>query len=225
MAAQPASVHNVLAPSELVYFHAGAFAREKKLVDAVGLVHSDAKHDASELGAAILATALLSAEQAGAVVLELGKASRLFGLRKADALVVKPGVAQPSFPPGSFEAGVRPVVDAAKGQVDAERVFTALLREDAPDPYSWAVMLAARGLAERRLFETEEVRKLKVFRTQVYHVPQATRDLVAQTSPDGPRDLLARTQRDRPEVWRLLNEGLKRAVSSRTEHDSGDGPD
>lgn len=224
VAASPPIV-DTLTPSELAYFHAGAFAREKKLVDAVKVVHAETRYDGSELGGALLATALLAAEEAGAVALEPGTASRLFGLRKVEVLTVKPGPANAAFPPGTLEAAVRPAVDAAKSPPDAQRVFEALLREDAPDPYVWSVALVERGLAERQLLKAEEVRRLKVFRSQVYTLPEATAALVRGTTPEHPRRLLDRAQRERPDAWRLLQDGLKRAVASRTERDTSDIPD
>lgn len=212
-------------PSELVYFHAGAFAREKALLDAVKLAHTDTKYDASELATAILSAAILAAEEAGDVVLEPGKVSRLFGLRKVDVLTVKPGPTPGAFPAGTFEARVRPAAASAKQQADAEHVVKGLLEEDSADPHVRAVGLVERGLLERRLLETQEVRQLKVFRSQVFVYPEATAQLVRGTTPEAPSRLLEKAQRERPDVWRLLQEGIRRAASARTERDSGDGPD
>ncbi|HWH09457.1 MAG TPA: hypothetical protein VNX21_09680 [Candidatus Thermoplasmatota archaeon] len=212
-----------LAPSETAYFHPARFAREKKLLDAVGLPHTDRKYDGSELGGAVLLAAILGAEEAGALRLEVGKTARIFGLRKVDAVLVHAGPKADAFPAGTLEAAAREAV--AAGPKDAEAVVEAMLREDAPDPYAWATWLVARGLAARGLLEVVETRTLKVFRAQAYVVPDATRALAAATSPEPVRALLDRAQAQRPDVWRLLQEGLKRGASDRTERDSGDGPD
>lgn len=212
-----------LTPSETVWFHPARFAREKKLVDALGLPHTDARYDGSELGAAILASAILGAEKAGAVALSIGRTGRLFGLRKVDAVLVAPGPNADAFPASTLEAAVRGAV--AQGPKDAEAVVEAMLREDAPDPFAWAASLVAQGLAERKLLDVVETRRLKVFRTQAYAVPEATRALAAGTPPDAARALLDDAARERPDVWRLLQEGIKRGASDRTERDTGDGPD
>ena len=213
----------MLTPSETVWFHPGRFAREKKLLDAIGPPHTDRKYDASELGSAVLQAAILGAEEAGAVTLSIGKTGRLFGLRKVDALLVAPGPRADAHPAGTLEAAVRAAV--ADGPRDAEGVVEAVLREDAPDPHAWATWLVARGLADRKLLDVVETRTLKVFRTQAYAVPDATRALAAQASPDAVRATLDRAARERPDAWRLLNEGIPRGVSDRTERDAGDGPD
>ena len=213
----------MLTPSETVWFHPASFAREKKLLDAIGLPHTDKKYDASELGTAVLQAAILAAEEAGAITLAAGKTGRLFGLRKVDALLVTPAPKTDAFPPGTLEAAVRAAV--AAGPKDAEAVVEAMLREDAPDPYAWATWIVARGLADRKLLDVVESRTLKVFRTQSYAVPDATRALAAHAPPDAVKALLDRAARERPDAWRLLNEGIKRGVSDRTERDSGDGPD
>lgn len=133
----------MLTPSEVAWFHPARFAREKKLLDAVGLPHTERKYDASELGTAVLAAALLGAEEGGAVTLAVGKTWRLSGLRKVDAVLVGAGPKADAFPAGTLEAAARAAV--ADGPRDAEAVVEAMLREDAPDPYAWATWLVARG--------------------------------------------------------------------------------
>lgn len=208
-----------LTPSETVYFHPGAFARPKSLMDAVGLVHTDQKYDASELATSIVATSILAAERAGAVALETGKSSRLFGLRKVDALHVRSLGASP-HPPGSLEAAVANAVQAKP--LDIERVVVDILREDAPDPHAWVVALVAKGLAERGLLAVEETKRLKVFRVQSYSLPPATAELAKATPPTEARALLDHAKRERVEAWALLADGMARGFTARTERgDSG----
>lgn len=207
-----------LTPSETVYFHPEAFARRKAVMDALGLVHTDQKYDASELATSIVATAILAAERAGAVALETGKSSRLFGLRKVDALHVRAAGPSP-HPPGSLEAAVARAVQA-KPQ-DVERVVIDILREDAPDPHAWAVALVAKGLAERQLLAVEETKRLKVFRVQSYSLPPATAELAKATPPTDARALLDEAKA-RGDTWKLLTEGMARGFTARTERgDSG----
>ena len=221
----PATTTSPLAASELAYFHAGLFSREKGLIDAVGILGQEKKYDASELASAILAAALLDAERRGVVTLEVGKASRLFGLRKVDALLVKPGPGQDVSLPHTLEARVRPFVQARRDPPEARAVFEDMLQEDAPDPHLWAVKLVERGMAQRGLLETKETRTLKVFRSQAYVLPEATAGLARASSGAPVQELLGRTQRERPDAWRLLQTGLKAAFRARTESDGDDMPD
>lgn len=208
-----------LTASETAYFHPHLFAREKSLVDAVPLLHTDKKYDGSELGGAILASALLDAERRGVVTLEVAKASRLFELRKVDALFVKPGPKPDDSLPHSLESRIRPFVQARKEPPEARDVFVAMLQEDAPDPWSWAVALVPRGLSQRGLVGVEEKRTLKVFRSQSYVLPPETAELGRRTPPEPVQRLLESTRTHRPDVWRHLQEAMKKAVAARTERD------
>lgn len=216
---------HTFAPSELAYFHAGRFAREKKMVDAVALVHGDAKYDASELAEAILAIAFLAAHEAGEIVLEKGRVPRLFGLRKVDALLVKPGHTRGVFPLHAFESKLVGIVtQPRKNGWDVEAVVQVLLEEDTSWPHTHVLHLLVRGLAERGLLERRESRTLKVFRSMAIVVPDATRALIDRSSPDVPARLHA-ARESRPDEWRLLLAGIRAGVRARTENDSGDGPD
>lgn len=193
-------------------------------MDAVQLVHTDRKYDGSELATAILAVALLDAERRGAVRLQVEKVGRLFGLRKVDAVTLTPGPEDAGLLAGTFEARIRQAVAARGKPMEAKDAFVAALVEDAGDPHAWAVSLVARGLAERGLLETQETKRLKVFRTQVHVMPEATGKLLAQTRGEEVRSLLEGARQGRPDVWPLLQKALKDAFSARTEQ-GDDGPD
>lgn len=220
-----AALSATLSATETAYFHAAHFAREKGLVDAVPVVGTDKKYDGSELGGALLAIALLDAERRGAVELEVAKAGRLFGLRKVDALFVKPGPRPDDSLPHTLESRVRPYVDSRKTPPEADAVLAAVLQEDSADPYAWTVALVARGMGERKLLDVVETRRLKVFRAQQLQLPEATAALARATSPQPVRDLVERARTQRPQVWELLQKAIRSAVAMRTERDSDYGPD
>lgn len=212
-----------LTPSETVYFHPAAFARPKSLVDAVALAHTDQKYDASELGTAALAAALLGAEGPGAVKLEPGKSGRLFGLRKVDAAIVRAGAARPAFPAGTLEHAM--VAAVQERERDVEDVVKAVLRTDSPDPYVSALALVEEGLASRGLLEARESRRLKVFRARTYVVPPATAELAKSTTASAAKDAADAAAATRPDLWRLVLDGIHRAAKARTETSGPDGPD
>lgn len=123
---------------------------------------SAAKHDGSERGGAILSLALLDAERRGVVALEAGKAGRLLGLRKVDALFVRPGpAAVEDAPPHGLGSTVRPFVAArpqppeataalARG-VPAQPVRDLVERTRAQRPREWDLLQkAVRDAVARR---------------------------------------------------------------------------
>lgn len=207
-----------LTASETVYFHPDRFARERTLLDAIGLLHTPKKYDASELAEAILAAAFVDAERAGVLRLETGKASRLLGLRKVDAVLVHAGTA-PSPAAGSHEAGLRAAVDG--GPLEVERAVHAALAEDHAAPSMLVVGAVVEGLARRGLVEVREATRLKLFRTESYHLPPATLELAAKTDPQPVCEALDAWAK-RPE-WALLQKGIRRGITSRKE--ASDGPD
>lgn len=211
-----------LTPSETVYFHAEEFAREKTLVDAVGLLHTEKKVDASELAEAILAAALVHAEKAGTLQLRAGKASRLFGLRKVDVIEVAVGPQAGAFAAGTIEARLRALV--AAGPREVQRVVSELLEEDSTYPELLVIGAVHRGLVESKMLETAQEKRMKVFKVDVLRLPDETRELAART-PAGPiKEGLAAWRASRPEEWALLSKGVAKGIASRKES-SSDGPD
>jgi hypothetical protein len=73
--------NNPLTPSEVVFLNGEMFAKKVTLGN-VGLLHSDEKVSLNQLGQAILTTAVLACEQAGAFILEVQERKALLGLRK-----------------------------------------------------------------------------------------------------------------------------------------------
>lgn len=210
-----------LTPSETVYLHAEEFAREKTLLDAIGLLHTDKKVDSSELAEAILAAAFVHAEDAGAIRLGAGKASRLLGLRKVDVVEVSAGPNATSFPSGSIEARLPALV--AKGAREVERVVRDLLEEDSTWPETLVFSLVQRGMLDAGLLEASKEKRLKVFSVDVVKLPDATRELAAQTPAAPVRERLAAWKAARGAEWEHVRKGIAKGIASRKE--AGEGPD
>lgn len=209
---------DTLAASETVYFHAPLFAREKKLLDSMALLHTEKKYDISELAEAILAAAFIDADARGVIRLQRDQAKRLFGLRKVDALFVHPGSG--SAPPaGTYEAKIREAV--ANGPKEVERVVHAILGEDHTVPGMLAIAGVLDGLAQRNLLEVREKKQLKLFKTEFYHMPDGTKALGAKADGAHVRATLD-AWRTRPD-WPLLEKGIQKGIASRKE--AADGPD
>ncbi len=80
-----------LTPSELVYLNGEMFAK-KVLLGNVDLIHSDEKVSLIQLGGAILATAILASEQAGALRLEVRERKGLLGLGRCGSCLRFPPI-------------------------------------------------------------------------------------------------------------------------------------
>lgn len=207
--------------SETVYFHPEHFAREKKLLDAVALPHTDRKFDASELAEAILAAALLRAERAGALRLEQATASRLLGLRKVAVVEASAGPKADASPPATIEARLRQLV--ASRPLEVERLVHALLEDDSTYPELLVLGAVQRGLVDAGLLESTQTKRLGIFTVEGVRVPEATRALISASTSDGVRAELDSWKAARPAEWEILRKAIAKGIASRKE--ASDGPD
>gem|GEM_PF-4521167 len=202
-----------LTPSETVYFHAPDFARDAVTPDAVEVAASDEKVRATDLAVTLLAAAILADERAGALRLEPGE--------RKDALFLRP--AQGSvFPAGSPEAKVREAA-AKVATPDVESVVRAYLAKDADKPFEAVVGKVEEGLARRGLLAADEGSPFALRRPRPYSAPEDTLRLARAAPPDDALDLLDATRRSRPEVWALLDEGIRAGIQSRRDRRPGKG--
>lgn len=215
------NVTTTFAPSELVLLNGETFAKKARLMNTT-LLHSEADVSTEELARAILATAILANEQAGAVRLEVRTKKALFGLRSVQALYVEPTGSDSPWPHGSLEARVGEAARAGKRNKDrneAAHVVSALLDEDTQNPWAHAISLVTAGLAERGVLEVVEKKRLKVFTSREYVLPAVTREAAAAEDVSFIQDWLEGTKSQRPEVWKLFQDHIKTAVTWRTESD------
>lgn len=212
---------NPLAPSEVVYLNGEQFAK-KVMLGNVDLLHSDEKVSLSQLGQAILATAFLAGEQAGAFRLEGRERKAMLGLRKVQELFAVPASPREKLPEHSLEATFSDLATrlALQGDNDIYSMVYAWLREDASSPWNTAMELMKAGMARRGMLEATEEKKLKIFTVTRYTLPERTARLVKGQSVGPVKALLDNCARTRPEVWKILESGIKRAISARTEQQS-----
>jgi hypothetical protein len=210
---------NPLTPSELVFLNGEQFARKVTLGN-VELMHSGEKVSLAQLAGAILAAAILACEQAGAIRLELKDRKAMLGLRKVRDLYAVP-VANPrdNLPEGSLEATFAELATylAPQDKNDIYHMLYTWLRKDSMAPWNTVLELLKAAMAERGMLEAVEEKKLKIFTVTHYTLPERTTRLV-KGQPAGPvKALLESCQRARPEVWKELEEGIKKAIAARTE--------
>lgn len=215
--------NNPLTPSEVVFLNGEAFAK-KAVLGNVELLHSDEKVSLAEFGKAILTSAILGCEQAGAFRLELREQKAMLGLRKAQRLFAVPAVPRVSLPEYSLEATFSDLAVhlALKDKNDIYTMVHTWLRQDAMSPWNTALELVQAGMARRGLLEAVQEKKLKVFTVTRYNLPERTIRLAKGQSVGAVKALLENCERTRPEVWKELEAGIKKAITARTESGSTD---
>lgn len=131
---------NVLTASELIFLNGEQFAK-KVMIGNIDLLHSAEKVSAAELGQAMVVSAFLSSERAGAIRLEVREKKVLLGLRKAKGLYAAPATAI-EWPDYSREAQIGSIaadLAAEKGANEVANIVYAWLREDSGSPWQAAI--------------------------------------------------------------------------------------
>lgn len=207
-----------LTPSEVVFLNGEQFAK-KAMLGNVDLLHSEEKVSLAQLAQAILATALLAGEAAGAIRLEVRERKAMLGLRKVRDLFAVPTEPREKLPEHSLEAVFADLALHLAPQ-DKNDVYTLLyqwLREDAISPWNTTMELMKAGMADRGMLEATQEKKLKLFTVTHYAFPERTSRLV-KGQPAGPvKALLENCAHTRPEVWEKLEASIKKAIRARTE--------
>jgi len=214
---------NPLTPSEVVFLNGEMFAKKVTLGN-VQLLHSDEKVSLNQLGQAILTVAILADEQAGAFRLEVQERKAMLGLRKVQKLFAVPANAREDLPEYSLEATLSDLAVRLKPEAknDISTIIYTWLRKDTFSAWSTAMDLVKAGMGKRGLLEAQDVKKLKIFTETVYTLPERIVRLIKGQSVEPVKALLENCARTRPEVWKLLDSGIKKAISDRTESSDTD---
>ena len=210
-----------ISPSELVLLKGDQFAK-KVMMGNIKLLNSEASVSVSQLGQAILAVAVLAAEAAGNLQLEVRQGKAMFGLRKVKNLYANPTPTPVEWPKYSLEAQLPPIAERFKNDQESHEVSNLIyswLRQDSSSPWQSTIEMIKSGLAERGLLDTSEETKLKVFTVTNYSLPQDTALLAAEQPVESVKQLLANCENGRREIWDLLVNQFKSAIKARTEQD------
>jgi len=219
----PLDPHHPLTPSEVVFLNGEQFARKARLI-GMELLHTDQKVSIAELGYSILAAAFLGAEKSGALRFEVQKKKALLGLRTVDVLGIKPGSPATEWAPDTLEGNFSELTKklAQTGNVEVYNVVYTWLGSDSSSPWGETIERLKANMARRELLDRHEEKKLKIFTTTSYTLPEGTRALAKQQPVSPTRSLLENCQQNRAELWRLLEKGIKKAISDRTERSDSD---
>lgn len=212
-----------LTPSELVFLNGEQFA-QKVMLGNVELMHNKEKVSLTQLGMAIVAAAFLGCEEAGAFSLGIGERKAMLGLRKVKEIYAIPGSARVRLPDGSLEAKLTSLAERYEESDDhtAQNLVYAWLGEDTTSPWNNALGLLKAGMAQRGLLEAREEKKLKIFTVTHYSLPDETVRLLRGQSIGLVKQMLDGCAQSRPEIWKLLESGIKKAISARTESSDSD---
>ncbi len=185
-----------------------------------GFYRGSQEVSAVQLAQAILVSALLANEQAGAIRLEVRQKKVLLGMTRANSLYVEPDRKYIPWTEGRLEASIYPLASnllANKGRNEVSNLLVALLREDTPNPWLSVVERVKAGMAQRGLLKRVEEKKLKVFSRVHYQLPDDTKALLLKQPYAPLQQLLQHCQQERPQVWALLQAHIRSAISQRTE--------
>ena len=214
---------NPLTPSELVFLNGEQFAKKVTLGN-VDLMHIDEKVSLAQLTGTILAAAILACEQAGAFRLEFRDRKAMLGLRKVRELFTVPADPRDNLPEHSLEATFSDLAAylASQDKNDIYSILYTWLGKDSMAPWNTALELFKAGMAERGLLEATAEKKLKIFTVTHYTLPERTARLVKGQPVAPVKAMLESCQRTRPDVWKELEAGIKKAITARTESSNTD---
>ena len=82
--------------------------------------------------------------------------------------------------------------------------------------------LVKRGLAGRGLLDSRVETHLKIFKNTVYTLPETTLQLALAQPLQPLQQLMAWYVQNRPEVWKALNDQIKRGIDARQEKTDSD---
>lgn len=213
---------STLSPSELALLRGDAFADKGGMLDKMTLLDGQKDVSLKQLAQALFAVALLANEGAGALRLEARPRKALFGLRTVTSLFAVPGSADVEWPAGSLEAMILKTM-SRRTDLEVVDVLVAVMAEDSPNPRSYLVQQISAAMAARGVLEVVTQKKLKIFSISSFRLPEATAALAAAQPVEPLQQLLAACERERPQVWKLMTDHIKSAISRRTEQsDSND---
>ncbi len=217
-------LNDQITPSEMVLLNGAQFASAAGwLGSKVELFDGETKVSGQELGQVMLAAAFLANEQTEATRLEISQKKMFFGLFTSTTLRVESATGPAAWPTPSLEAYIQSRV-GREGQ-EVFQVVVDWLRQDSKDPWTEVAGLVKENLAQRGLLETVTETKMKVFSSRRYVLLEETAAQITHYPLEPVQNLLTQAKQTQAEVWQHLTKQFDKAISRRTESDSGGGDD
>jgi len=215
-----------LTPSEHVYLNGEKFAAKAGVFNKTRLMHTDVQVDIKQLAQAVLAAAFITLEQQGTLRLEFHQKKGLLGIGSSNVFCADAvGPAAP-WPVGTLEAALPALSQRLAAQAAYQNQVYILtytwLEQDSASPFESVFSLVKRGLAGRGLLDSHVETHLKIFKNTVYTLPEATHQLALAQPLQPLQQLMAWYAQNRPEVWKALNDQIKRGIDARQEKTDSD---
>lgn len=212
-----------LAPSEIVLLCGDVFApAETSGGLAETIIGKFTSVAAEPLGRAVLGMAILAAEQARTITLEQSRSQGpLAGYVKA--LFAEPSQSPVEWPRDSLEGSIGRVATnlgkTTRGSNTIANLLVTLLAEDSPSPWEQVLYRVKWGLESRGLLSSTGITNPALFRGKEWVLPPETAKALQAQPVDFLREILTDCERNRPQVWKLLNEDIDRAVERRRQRE------
>ena len=213
-----------LSASELVLLNGDKFAK-KVMMGNTQLMHNEDSVSVSQLGQAILVTAILALESSSNLQLEVRQEKALFGLRKVTNLYANPTPQPIEWPDYCLESQLLQIADRLMKKDGSNQVTNMIytwLRADSSSPWQATIEMVKSGMAQRGMLEAHEEKKLKIFTMTRYALPDSTKSLATQLPIQPIQQLLSNCESNRKDIWDLLVKQIKKAIKDRTEQDDMD---
>jgi hypothetical protein len=215
-----------LTPSEHVYLNGEKFAPKAGVFNKTRLMHMDYQVEVKPFAQAVMAAAFITLEQQGTLRLEFRQKKGMFGLGSSKAFYADCVGPAAAWPTGTLEAALpnlsQGLAVTAANKNEVLTIVYAWLGEDSMDPFEGVFVKIKAGLAQRGLLDSRIETHLKIFKNTVYSLPEPTRQL-ALTQPLQPiQQLMGWYAQNKPEVWKALNEQIKKGIEARQEKSDSD---
>jgi len=211
-----ASPQSSLAPSELVLLRAEEFAKKGRMSN-ITIMNTNVTVNPDQLGKAILRAAIIANINAGTVRLEQQQSKASFGLRKVTTLHMLPGNASAAWPDHSIEGQLCSQVLTNRGNSEVYSIVYKWLEQDSFHPWEKVVENVQEGLSKRGLLGKTEEKKMGIFTSNTYQLPQSTASMPDRSSVESVKEMLNEYSNQNRDKWSLLEKQLDKAIYERTD--------
>ena len=215
----------VFTPSEVVILNGEHFAPSASVFNKYEVLASGQGVNANKLAVAAWSAALLANEQYGLIRLTPSVNSTLFGLVKTPTLLVEPTGVQPGWPAGTLEADLLQVASRLQTtrQNNLHMIVYSWLGSDYGAPFQMVIKeIGARAGATRPDAGDGRPKPLGIFKYKKLVLPDSTRPLIAGQSIAPVQQMLQQCEQFRPDVWKVMQKNIDKAISQRTEQTDSD---
>ena len=211
------ATHEILTPSEAVFFYGDRFVTQSMLGEK--LLLADIYVSTNGLAKAMMTAAILGNVECGFVRLSIEKRRTLFGLIKTEKLKVAPANGSVSWPDQTTEHGLLQVLGG--NIMNADDLIIAYLGKESSSPQSDYITRVKGGLVERGIISAESTKVLGLnIGTHVTMSPNQ-RARIEENGPSRVISLIGEVEKGQPELLAQIRKSVAAAFANRTESARG----